>query len=122
MDVDFGEAGVKLLCEEIGGRMVEGGGDREYVSMDLEQSKKKKDNREKGLTRVYIVSYAVLRVSSPSSTLCDHGPICTVRINSLFTCVSRYSCGKKIFKCSRMSRGLLRAAELRADIATRRTV
>jgi len=31
-------------------------------------------------TRVYMVSYAVFRVSKPSSTLCVKGPICTVRI------------------------------------------
>lgn len=74
------------------------------------------------LTRVYIVSYAVLRASNPSSTLCVHGPICTVRMRSGLMTVSLYKLGKSATRCSRMRCGFVRAAEFRADNARRRTV
>jgi hypothetical protein len=46
------------------------------------------------LTRVYIVSYAVLRASRPSSNFCVQGPICTVRMSSGLTTVSWYKLGR----------------------------
>lgn len=74
------------------------------------------------LTSVYNVSYAVLRASRPSSTLCVQGPICTVRMRSGLTTVSLYKLGNKVSKWSRMRCGRERAAELSAESARRRTV
>ena len=47
-------------------------------------------------TSVYIVSYAVLRVSRPSSTLCVQGPIWTVRTSCGLMAVSLYKLGKSV--------------------------
>ncbi len=74
------------------------------------------------LTRVYKVSYAVLRASRPSSTLCVQGPIWTVRISSRLITVSWYKVGRIVGRCSRIRCGLVRAAEFKADKASRRTV
>lgn len=93
-----------------------------HVSSCIEVSLKKYSNINVTLTNVYIVSYAVLRASRPSSTLCVQGPIWTVRIRSGLMTVSLYKFGRRVVRFSRISWGLVRVAELRADNASLLTV